>query len=808
MAEITKTVGGKKYPAGDWLVVEDANSPSTWHLQVKRNGTPDHGLMGNAYAALFKTFRGNSYDGPNKQQAITKLKALYKAEKMEWPGDTKEAIYFEAAINPVQTGEQFEGREWEVTIIGAKTPTDIITVNGAQYLKSLNNRLYSLSALADSAPTWEGVKVYDNHLTDAEFNQKQGMRSPVKEWLGTIVNTTWDAAANRLTGIFKVVEASLAAKLKSAWEQNVLNSIGLSIDTFPIILQEAMVEGVSMPIVEGFRKILSVDLVGDPAAGGGFNRLIASQTQERVIMDEEQVKELVKKLLAEGLAAVPAEPPAPPTAPEPAPAAPQTDPAVEAAAKAAQEALAQAKLLASEALVTRKLEAAKLPEAYRKVAETTLFGKVVDEAMIDAVIKQLKEAQASDDPTGRANGTGQARPQVTFAEADKYAVEFARLLMGNSDFAKLRADKVDPMIAERLGEADFWKAWEKDGFSKFQNASRISTLLEQWFGGNPLIDPRAMETASTSTLATVVKNTVNIMVAADYSVQQRWYEPLVRTEEVDTIDDSTLARLYGVNTLSIVPEGDTYTELALADEEETATFVKKGNYIGITMETLMRDKLNYVRTIPRRLSDTWFNTLSALVAGVWTVNSAAGPVLSDTGALFNATATSSAGGHANLLTTALSHAQYSVARIAMQKQTNQPLGAGRRLLIEPRYLLVPSDLETTGLQIRNSEKVPGSANETVNPFYQKFDVVVVPDWTDTNNWGLMADPAQFPAIWLIFPRGNRTPQLFTADSEVAGAMFTNDVLRFKVRMLSYHFSSTYDCAPVADFRPLFNNIVA
>jgi hypothetical protein len=216
------------------------------------------------------------------------------------------------------------------------------------------------------------------------------------------------------------------------------------------------------------------------------------------------------------------------------------------------------------------------------------------------------------------------------------------------------------------------------------------------------------------------------------------------------------------------------------------------------------------------LADTWFNTQSDLVSAVFTTNSDTGPVLGTTGALFNATATTSAGGHANLLTTGLSHAQYSTVRTAMRKQTDQALGVGRKLLLTPRYLLVPVDLEVTALDIRNSELVrdadfdsgaAGSGAQTKNHFRDSFDVIVVPTWTDTNNWAVVADPNIAPAIWLIYPRGQRTPQIFSADGETGGAMFTNDELRFKVRLMTYRFSSTYDCAPVSDFRPLHKSNV-
>ena len=69
-------------PASDFLVVEE---DGTRHLPVKRNGKPDHGLMGGAWAALHGGYRGNKYEGPGKSSAIAKLKKLYASEGMETP---------------------------------------------------------------------------------------------------------------------------------------------------------------------------------------------------------------------------------------------------------------------------------------------------------------------------------------------------------------------------------------------------------------------------------------------------------------------------------------------------------------------------------------------------------------------------------------------------------------------------------------------------------------------------------------------------------------------------------------------------
>jgi len=83
---VTKKEGDGNHPAGHYLVVEDPQKPSTWHLRVKDvDGKIDHRLMGAAWAALHGGYRGSKYVGPDKAEALRKLKALYKREDMKTP---------------------------------------------------------------------------------------------------------------------------------------------------------------------------------------------------------------------------------------------------------------------------------------------------------------------------------------------------------------------------------------------------------------------------------------------------------------------------------------------------------------------------------------------------------------------------------------------------------------------------------------------------------------------------------------------------------------------------------------------------
>ncbi len=729
---------------------------------------------------------------------------------------------------------QQEGREWEVVIIGPDTEADLVVEGQETFIRSKNGRLYQAAALEASAPLWDGVKVYDNHLTDEEMAAKQGMRSVVNEWVGVIVQPAWDATRKAVTGVLKVVDEKLREKLVNAEKAGVLHAIGLSIDALGEGL-EMQIAGASMPVVTKIAQALSVDVVADPAAGGRLSRMIAgmnplqiNQSTEEVEMDPEELKKLIGDAVSAALAGIdqrlqvvearaaqqedqPEEDETPgQEEPVEVPAAVQE--AVRKAEELVRQAEQKARLNECTLMLANKLQASGLPESYREIVAKQFRGKEFQEAELDAAIKEHREALAKLSESGQVILPAGARMSMSpVTEVDRYALAFLRLVAGATRFNQLATRE----NAEYHG-FDALQRYVEAGRPAIPQARRLSEWYYEFThdldGVGIFANPRLREAnVTSSTLSSIVKNTVNLLLAADYSVREQWWGSIVRQEDVDTLDQATLVRVYGISNLSEISEGAAYTEAAWSDEEETASYAKRGNYIGVSLETFLLDKLNRVRTLPTRLANAWYNTVSALVSAVFTVNTATGPVLADTGALFNATAVTTAGGHANLGTSALTYATFIAARTAMMKQTDQPLGVGRRLNIRPKYLLVPVDLLATAEQIRNSELVPSqdavttatAEFQTLNSVKGQFEIVTVPDWTDTNNWAAVADPVQFPAIHLIWLRGRRTPELFSAEDERSGAMFTNDELRFKVRQFGFRYSSTYDCAPVSDFRPLY-----
>lgn len=135
---IMKSESDGDHPASHYLVVEDPEKPSTWHLRVRDvNGDLNHTLMGAAWAACHEDYRGNRYEGPGKEEAIRKLRRLYAQEKLPTPDKGNDMASIELKFGlPVKIDDmKLSGDEWRVdgyaSTFGDKDLGDDIVVAGA-----------------------------------------------------------------------------------------------------------------------------------------------------------------------------------------------------------------------------------------------------------------------------------------------------------------------------------------------------------------------------------------------------------------------------------------------------------------------------------------------------------------------------------------------------------------------------------------------------------------------------------------------------------------------------------------------------
>ncbi len=313
---------------------------------------------------------------------------------------------------------------------------------------------------------------------------------------------------------------------------------------------------------------------------------------------------------------------------------------------------------------------------------------------------------------------------------------------------------------------------------------------------------------NSSTMANMVANALNKVLMAEFQVYPQWWNPIVLEQDFSSLQAVKWITLGGVGELPTVAEGAAYTELAWDDKYEAGTFVKKGGYLGLTIEAIDKDDTGRLRAAPRALAQAAWLTLSKAVSAIFTTASGTGPTLTDSNVLFHSN-------HSNVGSTALSLTSWAATRLAMRKQTE--LNSSERLggLTAPKYILVPPDLEVTALQVLASEgdytyALSNAPQGPVNVFAEGNErearlmnaakrVIVVDLWTDTNDWAAVCDPRLYPTIGIGYRYG-RSPEIFSVASPTAGLMFSNDTMPVKVRFF-------FAVGPI-DYRGMYKHNVA
>lgn len=121
-----------------YLVTED---DGTAHLPYTGpDGKPDHRLMGAAWAALHGGYRGNRYEGPNQQAALTRLKQVYESEGMDTPAQkADQGVPPEVTRKgaPNMTIEQIEAKlgEQDAAIAKIQSENDALKTENETVLK-------------------------------------------------------------------------------------------------------------------------------------------------------------------------------------------------------------------------------------------------------------------------------------------------------------------------------------------------------------------------------------------------------------------------------------------------------------------------------------------------------------------------------------------------------------------------------------------------------------------------------------------------------------------------------------------------
>ena len=297
---------------------------------------------------------------------------------------------------------------------------------------------------------------------------------------------------------------------------------------------------------------------------------------------------------------------------------------------------------------------------------------------------------------------------------------------------------------------------------------------------------------STSDFSSLLANVANKRLRQGYQENQpsymRWAR---RAPNAPDFKAMSVVNLGGAPDLLQTNEHGEFKYGAMTDGKETYSMLTYGRIVSFTRQSLINDDLRGFDRLIGAFGNSAARLENRIVYAILTANAN----LADGGALFNSTAVTSAGGHANLAGSgaAISVTSLGAGRAAMRRQKGLQ---SEELNIAPAYLIVPATQEALAYQYTSSNYTP-SAPSDVNEFRAGGRTALEPiveallDANSTTAWYLAANTGAVDTVEYCFLDGAEGPVI---ESEMG----------FEVDGISYKCREDF-AAKAIDFRGLYKN---
>lgn len=287
---------------------------------------------------------------------------------------------------------------------------------------------------------------------------------------------------------------------------------------------------------------------------------------------------------------------------------------------------------------------------------------------------------------------------------------------------------------------------------------------------------RVMALHGSSDFPLLTANTANKALRAAYDMAQPTWRQWCAVGQVSDFKANSRIQLGTFNSLAEIKPGGEYTYGSVGEEAESIIAITKGKGLALTRQLIINDDLGAFIAAARMMGFAAARTVNEDVYA----RLAASTAMSDTGALFNATAVTTAGGHANYTSsgTALSVASIIVGEAAMAAQKDKNLRTA--LNLSPKFLLAPRGKRGIAWELLNSAADPASSNSNKKNFAASLGLELIVDAeldrASATAWYLATDPNMVPLIEVDFLDGLETP--YVSDS----IDWDTDAMKFKVRL--------------------------
>lgn len=298
---------------------------------------------------------------------------------------------------------------------------------------------------------------------------------------------------------------------------------------------------------------------------------------------------------------------------------------------------------------------------------------------------------------------------------------------------------------------------------------------------------RLRESVDQTNFDQVYADALNIAVNATYQGDpqmgdQAWRQiaAIAPASDFRTHKDVTLGN-YG--TLPSVAKRSPYGALSTpTDRQETWALGKYGGTEDIAWEDMVDDNLGVWQEMVRRMGLAARETLNDAVFSL--IRFATMPTMSDGNALCDSGRSPANAGTSVLSNDATGWANLMAAATAMMGHTG---GGGKPKGIKPSTLVIPKEKAhiAGGLLsdfAANAQAADFPGRQGLQILGVVLRNVVIDLYTsNTTDWFVMADPGDAPVLKVAFLNGREEPELFFDDNANVSTMFTQDVIRAKIR---------------------------
>ena len=416
---------------------------------------------------------------------------------------------------------------------------------------------------------------------------------------------------------------------------------------------------------------------------------------------------------------------------------------------------ARAAVLAAEKARRAGVRAAfgKFAEAHRALLDQCLENEAVG---ADAA-RELLLAKIAESATPLASHV-----EITADGRDKFAEGVSRALLARVGVEKREAGNEfnGASLSDIAGAALSRNGISVRGMSRDQIARKV------------------LASHTSSDFPLLLSNTAGKVLRTAYTLAPVTWNRWARIGQVSDFKVASRHTLGSFSSLVTKPERAEYQQGSMTEEREPIQAITKGRYLSLSREMIVNDDLNAFVDASRRMGRAAARTIEADVYALLTSASGAGPTMSDTGAFFNSTVQTTAGGHANLAAsgTAITVQSIAAGEAAMLAQRDR--GLQDFLALSPRFLVCSPARKQIAWETINSLTDVSQSNSAKRNYVQaqlNLEVLATP-YLSGNGWYLFSDPADAEAFEVAFLDGVQEPFI---DEEVE---FMTDAMNMKVRL--------------------------